>query len=112
MERDDSVLLGHMLEVAKRIADRFRDLSREQYDLDDELRDAIAYRIQIIGEAASKLSPQFRASHCNLPWAQIIGLRHRIVHDYMNVNYKILWEVVKKDIPKLIEALEPLVCDD
>ncbi len=109
MERDDSVLIGHILDTARKIAARVSSLSREQYDRDAELRDAIAYRIQVIGEAASKISPKYRANHPEVPWARVIGMRHRIVHDYLNVNYKILWEAAKNDIPKLIESIEALV---
>lgn len=109
MERDDQVLLGHMLATARRIIEKTAGLSREQFDEDDDLRDALAYRFQVIGEAASQISHAFRAQHPEVPWIRIVGMRHRIVHDYLNVNYNILWRTSKQDVPVLIKYLEALV---
>jgi uncharacterized protein with HEPN domain len=109
MERDDQVLLGHILTTARNIFAKTADLPLEQLAKDDVLRDALAYRFQVIGEAASQISHAFRAQHPEVPWARIVGMRHRIVHDYLNVNYKILWRTAKEDIPVLIEHMRTLV---
>ena len=65
--------------------------------------------IQIIGEAARKISPAYKESHPQIPWTQIIGMRNRLVHEYFRVETEIVWEVVERDIPALIPLLEPLV---
>ncbi|GMV92970.1 MAG: hypothetical protein AMXMBFR82_27480 [Candidatus Hydrogenedentota bacterium] len=109
MERDDQALLGHILTTARSILAETADISLERFEKDDVLRDALAYRFQVIGEAASQVSRAFRAKHPEVPWARIVGMRHRIVHDYMNVNYKILWRTAKEDIPVLIEHMQTLV---
>mgnify|MGYP003423299138 CR=1 FL=1 len=109
MERDDSILLGHIYDTAMNIANRLKDVTRQEFDSNEDLRLSIAYKIQVIGEAASKISIPFRQAHSQMPWARIIGMRHRIVHDYMDINFNILWRTAKKDLLVLIEAIKPLV---
>jgi len=109
MQRDDVILVRHMLDTARNIAQRVAVVSREEFDSDEDLRDALALRVQIVGEAASKVSQAFRTEHPEVPWGRIIGMRHRIVHDYLNVDFDILWQVAKKDVSELVPVLEQLV---
>ena len=76
---------------------------------DRRTRKAVAYSIQIMGEAAQGLTLQFKADHPDVEWRKIIGMRHRIVHDYGAVSYRIVWSVVHEDLPDLRAVLEPLV---
>jgi len=112
MLRDDSVYVGHMLDMARKAAAKAAGKSRAEYDGDEDLRIILAHLVQTIGEAAGRVSPETRARHAGIPWKGIVGIRHRIVHDYMDVDYDILWEVVTKDIPPLIAALEKLAPPD
>jgi len=68
----------------------------------------LTHLVQVIGEAARKVSPEFQNNHPEIPWRQIIGMRHRIVHDYMRVDEDVLWEVVKNDLPALLPHLEKI----
>ena len=63
----------------------------------------------MIGEAASKLSKEFRAAHSEIPWERIISLRHRLVHDYLGIEIPKVWKIVREHVPSLIVALEPLM---
>ena len=63
----------------------------------------------MIGEAARQVSREFTASHSEIPWENIVGMRHKVVHDYLGVDEDIVWQVVTEDLLKLVEALEPLV---
>ena len=65
--------------------------------------------IQITGEAARKMSPEFQQNHGEILWTEIIGMRHRLVHEYFRIIPEKVWDVVEHDIAPLIEALEPLV---
>jgi uncharacterized protein with HEPN domain len=65
--------------------------------------------IQIIGEACRKISGESKNAHPQIPWTKIIGMRHRLVHEYFRVDAEIVWEVVSQDIPTLIPMIEPLV---
>lgn len=63
----------------------------------------------MIGEAAGRVSRDFTAAHPEIPWADIVGMRHKVVHDYLSVDEDIVWQVVIVDLPKLVDQLEPLV---
>jgi uncharacterized protein with HEPN domain len=63
----------------------------------------------VIGEAARQVSRDFTVTHPEVPWENIIGMRHKVVHDYLGVDEDIVWQVVTGDLPKLVESLEPLV---
>jgi uncharacterized protein with HEPN domain len=63
----------------------------------------------VIGEVARQVSRDFTVSHPEVPWENIIGMRHKVVHDYLGVDEDIVWQVVTGDLPKLVESLEPLV---
>lgn len=111
MPRDDSLLLDILLASRKIV--RYTDsVSRETFDGDEILQDAVMRQIQILGEAASRISPQARESHADLPWTQMIGMRHRLVHDYSKINLGRVWAAARKSVPDLISALEPLVPPD
>ena len=109
MQRTDTLYIHHMMDTARKIAQRAQGLSQDQFDAQEDLRDAIVHRIQVIGEAASKVSQMLREEHPEVEWQRIIGMRNRIVHDYMNVDYDIVWQVATHSVQKLIVALEPLL---
>ncbi len=85
-----------MLDTARKAIEKVERKSRTDFDADETLRLALAYLIQIVGEAASRVSPAFREVHAEVPW---------IVHDYLGVDYDILWEVVTSDLPALASKL-------
>lgn len=109
MAKDDLLYFGHMLDAARGARAAIEGVSRETFDADENLRLAQVHRIQIIGEAARRVSQSGRAAHPEIPWRQITGMRHRIVHDYLNIEYSVVWEVVTRDLPALISALEMFV---
>jgi uncharacterized protein with HEPN domain len=63
----------------------------------------------MIGEAARQVSTEFTGLHREIPWANIVGMRHKVVHDYLGVDEDIVWQVVTVDLPALVDALRPLV---
>jgi uncharacterized protein with HEPN domain len=109
MSPRDLVYVGHMLDMARKAVAKVRDLPRETYDADENLRLALIHLIQVIGEAARQVSRDFTVSHPEVPWENIIWMRHTVVHDYLGVDEDIVWQVVTGDLPKLVESLEPLV---
>ena len=110
---DDSVRLRHMLEHAGEAVGFIE--GREPSDLksDRMLELALCRLAGVIGEAASRVSPEGRGKIPELSWSDIIGMRHRIIHGYDMVAHKVLWSTITKDLPPLIrilrEHLEP--CD-
>ena len=105
MPKDDLIYVGHMLDTARLAAAKVAGITRERFDGDENLRLALTHLVQTIGEAARQVSPGFREAHPQIPWAKVIGMRHRVVHDYLHVDYDIVWGVVTVDLPGLIEAL-------
>jgi len=108
-KRDEQVYLGHMLDTARKAVAKLRGKSRAEFDADENLRLSLTHLIQIIGEAARQVSPQCAADHPEIPWRGIIGMRHRVVHDYLHVEFEVVWNVVRSDLPPLIAALEQIV---
>ena len=82
MQKDDSVYVGHMLDMARKALEKIRGMNRSEYDADEDLRMALTHLIQTVGEAARGVSPAFQRRHDSVPWRQIIGMRHKVVHDY------------------------------
>ena len=76
------------------------------------MRLALIHLIQIVGEAARRVSPQFCERHPEIPWKAIIGMRHKVVHDYFGVDEEIVWDTVTKELPPLIDLLEGIVSSD
>ena len=109
MPKDDSIYVGHMLDTARLAATKVAGITREAFDADENLRLALTHLVQTMGEAARQVSPAFREAHPQIPWAKIVGMRHRVVHDYLHVDYDVVWGVVSMDLPWLIEALAGIV---
>jgi len=108
MWRDDAFLLD-MLLAARRVLKYAQGLDFQRFENDEVLQDAIVRRIQIIGEAARKISQEFKEAHPEIPWFEVIGMRHRLIHEYFRIISEKVWEVIVKDIPSLIALLELLV---
>ena len=108
MWRDDAYLLD-MLLAARDVAECTRGQDWAHFAQDKVLQNAVMHLMQIIGEAARKVSTEYRQAHPQVPWAELIGMRHRLVHEYFRIIPEKVWEVVERDIGPLIEALEPLI---
>lgn len=111
MWRDDAYLLD-MLLAARKVQSFTAGVTQEQFERDEILQNAVLHMIQIIGEAASKVSPSLRDAHPEIPRSQITGMRHRLVHDYLHIDLSRVWQVIERDIPALIPLLAPLVPPD
>lgn len=109
MPGDDTIYLVHMLETARKAAGKVAGLDVERFLEDENLHLACVHLVQVIGEAASRVSTEQRARHATVPWRQVIGMRHRMVHHYLEVDLEIVWKVVSEDLAPLIAALERIV---
>lgn len=109
MPRDNWVYVGHMLDMGRIGLKISNGKARAAYDQDETLQLALTHIIQVIGEAALHVSIDFREKYPQVPWHEIIGMRHRIVHDYLNVDEDIIWEVIQQDIQSLVDVLEEII---
>lgn len=109
MPTDDLTYVGHMLDIARKAIGKVQGKTRKDFDEDENLRLALAHLLQTIGEAARQVSQPFQAAHPSAPWKAIIGMRHKVVHDYLNVDEDVVWRTVTQELPPLIAELEKLV---
>lgn len=84
-QRDDQVYIGHMIDTANKAISFVAGLSREDFDDNEQLRLAITHLLQVIGEAARRVSLDFRDAHPDIPWKAIVGMRSKVVHDYLTL---------------------------
>jgi len=111
--------LEHMLRFINRILALTNGMTRESLETDGDKHDALLHNFIMLGEAANRITREFAVAYPEVAWAQIAGLRHRLVHDYDEVDYDVLWEAMTIDIPALlprikaiVDALPPVECPD
>ncbi len=109
MQHDDAVYLGHMLDAARKAAALVQGKRRSDFDKEEPIRLALAHLIQIIGEAARRVSSDCQQAHAKIPWKAIVSMRHKVVHDYMDLNEDVVWDTATTDLPKLVAQLEKIV---
>ena len=106
----DRVRLIHILQAAKQALRFAQSRQRPHLDTDDMFRRALIHGIQEIGEAVSQLlSENTRNFEPSIPWRQIVGMRHRLVHVYFHLDLDLVWKVVQDDLTPLVEAVERLL---
>jgi uncharacterized protein with HEPN domain len=106
--RDNSYFLDILIAAKKAIA--FTDGLTYQDFLNSELhQNAVIRPLEIIGEAAGKVSVETRSLYPDIPWGQMIGMRNRLIHDYLDVDLLTVWDTIQEDLPSLISSIEPLV---
>ena len=109
---EDEALLRDMLDHARRAVAAVSGKERADLDSDFILAAALERFIEVIGEAASKISPTTQASATQIPWREIVGMRNRLVHGYASVDHDIVWDVVAGDLTAVIGALEELLAGE
>ena len=108
---EEDVLLRDMLDHARRAVEAVAEKDRSDLDSDLILAAALERFVEVIGEAASKVSPSTRANSPEIPWKEIIGMRNRLVHGYAAVDHDIVWNVVSADLLEMIDALERILAE-
>ncbi len=108
MWRDEALLLDIAL-AAKKAIKYVNSVSREQFFQNDILQDAVARQLEIIGEAAGKISLETKNANPKIPWLEMVGMRNRLIHEYFRIDLEKVWETLLKDIPGLLRLIEPLI---
>jgi uncharacterized protein with HEPN domain len=107
--RDDAARMRHMLDHAREAVQLAAGRSRADLDADRTFNLAMTRLLEIIGEAAARVSEVTRQQHSQIRWPAIAGMRHRLIHGYDSVDFDILWNVVEVDLPPLILELTSIL---
>ncbi|MBE2268542.1 MAG: DUF86 domain-containing protein [Anaerolinea sp.] len=107
-ERDEG-RLRDMLDAARKTQRFVSGRTPAMLEKDEFFAAALSYVVQIIGEAASKVSVEVQQEFSQIEWRQIIGMRNIIVHDYLNTRFDILWNAATISVPELIAQLEAIL---
>jgi uncharacterized protein with HEPN domain len=108
MPADDRVRLAHMIDAADTISTFMAGRKREDLDSDRMLLFAVVHAIEILGEAAAKVSDETRQAAPNIPWNAIVGMRNRLIHGYFDIDTAIVWKTISVEIPALLPKLRSL----
>ncbi len=110
--RDDRVSLVDMLIHAEEAVVLLGEATLNDLIEDRVMQLALQKLVEIVGEAANRVSEDTQQRHQEIPWPQIIGLRNRLVHGYYDANLDILWKIIQNDLPPLIEQLQAIVGEE
>ena len=110
-KRSVLLLMEDILEAADKIARFTQDLTLDGFKSDEKTSDAVVRNLEIIGEAVNRIPQEFRSAHSIIEWEKIIGLRHRIVHEYFGIDLLLIWQIVKNDLPKFHAAFKIIYHD-
>jgi uncharacterized protein with HEPN domain len=108
MRPEDRVRIQHILDACESIARFLAGRQREDLDADEMLLFALLRAVEIIGEAATRVSEEARSLLPAVPWARIVAMRNRLIHGYFEVNNDIVWRTATEDVPTLAAALAHL----
>jgi uncharacterized protein with HEPN domain len=106
--RDDRVFVNHIHDAIARISSYLKDVNEVKFMATPLIQDAVIRQIQIVGEAAKKLSRSYVEASPSIPWKDIAGMRDKLVHDYMGVDLAAVWDTATRDIPNLQAEMERL----
>lgn len=109
MSKEPVELLRHIADECEYLLSVSKDLSKGVFLSDETLKRAVVRSLEIIGEATKKIPTEFKEKRNTIRWKDIAGMRDRLIHDYIGVNYSIVWDVLKNKIPELYEQIQPLL---
>lgn len=106
--KDDLAYIEHIKGCLRRIKLFTENISKNDFVKSEIIQDATIRNIEIIGEAAKKVSKDFRITYYEIPWREISGMRDKLIHDYMGVDLEVVWKTIKEDIPFLEELINKI----
>ncbi len=112
MKKTNSIYIEDIIRSCEKILSYTEDISYDQFIKNEMLKDALVQNIEIIGEASNRLNENFEANHPEFPLVNAITMRNKLIHDYDQIDFDIVWETVVRDIPQLIEICERIMKKD
>lgn len=108
MRSEDKIRITHMIDACEEILSFLEGKKRADIETDRILVLAVIKDIEIIGEAANKISEELADSYPDIPWMEIIGMRNRLIHSYFDINLEMVWSTASHDIPNLLSLLKKI----
>ena len=106
--RDESYLLDILIASQDAIA-FVEDITYQDFERSKLHQNAVIRPLEIIGEAAGRISNELKSSYPQIPWNLMIGMRNRLIHNYMDVDLQVIWETIHNDLPPLIRSIRKLM---
>ena len=106
--KDDLVYIVHIQSSVNRIQSYTSGLNLDLFLENHMVQDAIVRQLEVIGEATKRISQKFRDQHQDIPWKDMAAMRDKLIHDYIEVDFKMVWNTARIDIPELERLLEAL----
>lgn len=104
--KNNSYYLGKTKDNLQFVCKHMENISKEQFTNNELLQDSMSFRLIQISEDSKKLTDAFKNERSDIPWNDIVGLRNRIVHDYGNIDFTIVYDTLKNDIPEVLRMIE------
>ena len=108
-KRNEELYLKDILEAISHIQAYTKNISYSQFSSDQMKIDAVVRNLEIIGEAVKKLDMAYRESHPSVEWKAVAGMRDKLIHHYMGVDYHLVWDVIENQVPGLKANVETLL---
>ena len=108
-KRPIHLLLNDVRQSIDRIEQYIKNLSFDTFSDDYKSVDAVVRNLEIIGEVAKRLPDEFKEKYSEIEWYKVVGLRHRIVHEYFGIDLEIIWQILHKDLPELKQRIMSIV---
>ena len=109
MSKDYLEFLRHIKDECEYLTKLRQGLDYEHFIADEDLKRASVRSLEIIGEASKKVPEDFRRKHLEIDWRQMAGMRDVLIHDYLGVDYLIVWDVLTRHIPFLLDRINGLL---
>lgn len=109
MSKEPVEFLKHIADECQYLLSVSKDLSKEDFLDDETLKRAVVRSLEIIGEATKKIPGDFKVKWNTIQWKNMAGMRDRLIHDYIGVNYSIVWDVFKNKIPDLNDQIQTVL---
>lgn len=110
--KDPKVLLGHVLESIDLIATYTKGMTKQTFLKNHKAQDAVIRRLTIVGEATNNIPDEFMKKAPRIPARQIVGMRNMLIHEYLGVDMVVVWDTIRKDLPKLKGNVEKLLAGE
>ena len=112
MHKEPIEYLRHILDECRFILIAAEDISKDELLKNETLKRAIVRSLEIIGEASKKIPVDFKLKWSDISWKNMAGMRDRLIHDYMGINYTIVWDVVRNKIPELSQQISEVIHEE